>query len=354
MPELEFDIDWSLINQSAADWASEYVYDLVSMINDTSRDALQRLIPQYFEEQMTQGELADALLEVFSPGRVNRIARTEVTRAASEGEQAVARQLEAQGIKMRPIWQTRHDEIVCDQGCLERHDRPITDDIFPPLHPNCRCWVVYEYVEEEEILEEEPIRMQDRERVREFSELAERDLDAYDEKGIKWQKSLKEDEKYVMKEWSISAYRDIRQSYMIGEDFRYKDAFESALNSAPKVSDTVWRGITYRQMEPDDILNMWERNVGTRIKWEPPSSTTLNPEVAASFSNRRTGVIFEMNDTPKYTNSSNVFFQRPRDEFEAILMPGTEFDVIDVFMAKYKTESGIIERLTVLLDEFTG
>jgi hypothetical protein len=78
-----------------------------------------------------------------SPIRAEMIAVTEVTRAASQGEQAIARELARAGIVMTPIWNTNQDDIVCPL-CGPKNGKEIEDGQFPPRHPRCRCWVSYE------------------------------------------------------------------------------------------------------------------------------------------------------------------------------------------------------------------
>ena len=75
------------------------------------------------------------------------IARTEVTRAAVEGERALVKEtndiVSQHGIDpMVPIWQTRNDEIVCPI-CGPKHNKEIKDGEYPPAHPRCRCWVTH-------------------------------------------------------------------------------------------------------------------------------------------------------------------------------------------------------------------
>jgi len=141
-------VEWGLVNQDAADWARQYTFQLVKELTDTSRATLQKLIPAYFEQGWTQGQLRDQLASSFSITRAEMIARTEVTRAASEAEQATARLLEAQGIRMRPVWQTRNDEIVCPL-CGPKHNKEIEDGMYPPAHPRCRCWYNNEIILED-------------------------------------------------------------------------------------------------------------------------------------------------------------------------------------------------------------
>lgn len=145
-------IDWALINERAVTWASSYTFELVGGINDTTRTALQSAISSFFEEPITRGDLEERISPLFGPERAEMIAVTEVTRAASEGEQAVAKELAKEGIEMIAVWQTDNDELVCPL-CEPRNEQPQEKwdtDEFPPLHPRCRCWVNYELPEIEQ------------------------------------------------------------------------------------------------------------------------------------------------------------------------------------------------------------
>ena len=133
-------VDWGLVNIAAADWARDYTFGLVSQMIIPKQRALQKLIAQYFDESMTQGELRRYLTYVFPTSRVATVARTEVTRAAVQGELEVINQLRRNGINMTPTHRTRMDELVCPI-CGPRANNVITDNVFPPLHPNCRCEV---------------------------------------------------------------------------------------------------------------------------------------------------------------------------------------------------------------------
>ena len=144
-------VSWDLVNKGAAEYARRYGYDLVKEImQNTERGvgelltALQSEIPNFYEQGMNLGELEDRLSRWFSPMRAEMIAVTETTRAATEAEREVAKDIEQEsGIHMTPIWQTENDEIVCPE-CGPRHDQPIEDGVYPPAHPRCRCWVVHE------------------------------------------------------------------------------------------------------------------------------------------------------------------------------------------------------------------
>ncbi len=109
-------VDWGLVNTAAADWARSYSTFLAGQINHTSRDliarSLRNSIASFFEEGLTVGELEARLLAdpdlmqlftgdvrdrlgrlVYGPNRAAVIARTEVTRAAVEGERGVVAEL---------------------------------------------------------------------------------------------------------------------------------------------------------------------------------------------------------------------------------------------------------------------
>ena len=147
--ETNLGVDWTLINKAAADWARLYTNTLVSQLTDTTIEGVGEAVASFFEAALTRGELEDLLLQSFGPTRAERIAVTEITRAASEGEQEIARELADAGIQMTPIWQTNNDELVCEL-CAPRHNQVITDGEYPPIHPRDRCWVNHEIAQVEQ------------------------------------------------------------------------------------------------------------------------------------------------------------------------------------------------------------
>lgn len=137
-------VDWAVVNQNAVDWARDYTFNLVRGISDHSRLALQSTVSAYYARGQTTGELVNRLSGIFGPVRAEMIAVTEITRAAAEGERAIVRELNKQGVQMVPIWQTNNDSLVCPL-CGPRHGQEITDGMYPPIHPRCRCWVNHEF-----------------------------------------------------------------------------------------------------------------------------------------------------------------------------------------------------------------
>lgn len=146
MDNVGIGVDWALVNENAAEWASRYSFELVTGINNTSRNTLQRAVNRYFADGQTIGELTSRLSRSFGPVRAEMIAVTEVTRAATEGEREFVAELVSDGVKMIPIWQTSNDDRVCPI-CGPRHNKPIEDGQYPPAHVRCRCWVNHEIAE---------------------------------------------------------------------------------------------------------------------------------------------------------------------------------------------------------------
>lgn len=148
--DITIGIDWGLINTTAANWARKHTEEVLRGISKNTFDGLNNIIPQFYEQGWTLADLQKALIEgLYSPRRAEMIAITETTRAAVEGERALVELLKQEsGIEMIPIWKTSNDELVCPL-CGPRANKPITDGIYPPLHPRCRCWTVYEFPKDE-------------------------------------------------------------------------------------------------------------------------------------------------------------------------------------------------------------
>lgn len=139
--------DIEAIADLASRWAMQYTYDLVRKITETTRQALQRVIPRATAEGWTNAQIAEALAPYFSEARARMIAVTETTRAYSAGVEIAQRVLADDGVKTRLVWRTARDERVCPI-CGPRDGKPRGKgwDDLPPAHPNCRCWTTIEVV----------------------------------------------------------------------------------------------------------------------------------------------------------------------------------------------------------------
>jgi len=146
------EIDYTLVNSRAAQWARDYAYTLVGEINDVTRRTLQQAISAFVETPgMTIGDVMDLL--PFDKERASRVAVTEITRAYSEANQQAGRELAKQfpDVRVMKKWYTNMDAIVCDicaplEGMEVEIDEGFSTEkgegvMGPPIHPNDRCWI---------------------------------------------------------------------------------------------------------------------------------------------------------------------------------------------------------------------
>ena len=146
-------VDWTLVNENAAYFARTMNYKWIDGMNNNTRRAVGDAVARFYEEGWTHGQLKKKLAEdIYGARRVATIARTEVTRAAVEGERAVVKELAQYGIRAIEVWQTRNDELVC-VICGPRHGKKEGDGWSksdgPPAHPNCRCSTGHEIYSDE-------------------------------------------------------------------------------------------------------------------------------------------------------------------------------------------------------------
>jgi SPP1 gp7 family putative phage head morphogenesis protein len=139
-------IDFDEINAEAAEWAQEYVGELITGINGTTKKNVQAAVANWIESGGTLPELTAKMSEIFNaPWRAKMIAVTEVTKAfAYANEKAWM----ASRVITRKEWQTAMDERVCPicgplHGTMRKLGSSFPGGIEnPPAHPNCRCWIV--------------------------------------------------------------------------------------------------------------------------------------------------------------------------------------------------------------------
>lgn len=145
--------DAALVNAEAIAWAQAYSYKLVSGLTDTTRKLLQQAVSTFLGTPgMTRGQLESLIEPAFGAVRAEMIAVTEVTRAYSEATAQQQEWLGSMGIRMRRVWLTLNDELVCpicpicgpfhgraenERGVWEDNSGNVYDG--PPAHPNCRC-----------------------------------------------------------------------------------------------------------------------------------------------------------------------------------------------------------------------
>lgn len=126
-------------------WAETFARETAERVADTS----QRLTAEAWRTD--RASMKQALQAIYlSPARLNSIAVTSVTAAATHGENAVVLLFpENRQRRLVPVWYTVEDapgipaESVCPICApFDRHGPDVWGGEFPagpPAHPNCRC-----------------------------------------------------------------------------------------------------------------------------------------------------------------------------------------------------------------------
>lgn len=144
----------SQVNKLAVEWAENRAAELVTKIEESTRDYLRADVAQAVQEGWSTRQLSDALQENFgfSDARGDMIARTEIAKADVEGNMMAYR---ASGQVAGKKWLVG-SEGGCDE-CQANADEDVipleqdfsSGDDAPPAHPNCVCDVIPVLEEEE-------------------------------------------------------------------------------------------------------------------------------------------------------------------------------------------------------------
>lgn len=145
--------NWDLVNEEVLQWVlgsngtlgQGYGDSMVlAQLFQTSERTIRNAVGEWISNGLPLRQLVATLERtVFSRGRAEMIAVTEVTRAFAEGNRAAWRQ---SGVITRMRWETAADEMVCPtcgplQGSIASVDGSFEGGIMPPVHPRCRCWI---------------------------------------------------------------------------------------------------------------------------------------------------------------------------------------------------------------------
>lgn len=142
LTEVGIGVEWGLINERAATWASNYGFELIKGINDTNRKLTQQAVSNFYRNKWTIGDLKKKLQSVYGPVRAEMIAVTETTRAAAEGGRGYVQELRRAGALLKGKILTNRDERVC-AICGPKEGKDPDIDGYPPFHIRCRCDVAY-------------------------------------------------------------------------------------------------------------------------------------------------------------------------------------------------------------------
>lgn len=164
---LDLGTTFNLANPRAAAWLDGHAAKLVAGINDTSRARLGQIITTGRTEGQSYTKIAAQIRAQFaawstpnpaSPlahirDRAELIAVNETASAYEAGQRQQIDGVVAQGIAIEKSFLTADDDRLCEE-CSANEGAgwiPESDD-FPngdaPVHPGCRCDVLYERAEE--------------------------------------------------------------------------------------------------------------------------------------------------------------------------------------------------------------
>lgn len=180
--------------------------------------------------------------------------------------------------------------------------------------------------------------------IREFKDDA--DLARLNQEADIWSKGLVDEERAAVVSWTGTDYKRVRKEFVEGTT-RTPETFElmSTLEAAPSVRGRpVYRGIKV-DLPRGEVLPAMERTVGTRIRWDAPASASLDPKIGWGFS-RPGGIVFEI-------IGSDARYIAPLSDFdierEAVVLPGSEFDVVRVTKGKIRTDFDVSDAILVVL-----
>jgi hypothetical protein len=136
---------YNAVNEDAVRYAAKRSADLVTEIEEPTRDMIRGLVGDALDEGWSTDTLAGKLLEgaAFSPARAQTIARTEIIRASNQG---TLTGFVASGVVSKKEWTTFDPCPICeeneDQGPIDLDEDFASGDDAPPAHPNCKCALV--------------------------------------------------------------------------------------------------------------------------------------------------------------------------------------------------------------------
>ena len=145
---INLEIDYTLVNAEAAEWATKYAGNLITSINKTTKEAVRGIISDFVSTPgMTIGDIVTRL--PYNEPRALMIAVTETTKTYAMAERMAgeALQKEYPDVLVVKRWYTNNDDRVCPLcGPLHMAEVPLKEAFpggyeQPPAHVRCRCWM---------------------------------------------------------------------------------------------------------------------------------------------------------------------------------------------------------------------
>lgn len=132
------------MNDRAVAWAKARAAELVTGIDDATRNELKDLIAEGLEDNIGMDAIADNIRDAyaFSADRAELIARNEVAMANQAGALEGMKAAKGAGVKLKKVWVPDADACpICeengDDGPIDLDDQFSSGDDAPTAHPNC-------------------------------------------------------------------------------------------------------------------------------------------------------------------------------------------------------------------------
>ena len=150
---IDLEMDYTLVNEEAAKWASKYAGVLVDQIDKTTISNLRNALDIFIKQPGTTiGDIMTSLGPTYSENRALMIAVTETTNAYSQSELLAGQALQDEYPDVLVIkrWYTNNDDRGCDIcGPLHMKVVPLAEEFIhpttgkgydgPAAHVRCRC-----------------------------------------------------------------------------------------------------------------------------------------------------------------------------------------------------------------------
>lgn len=148
-----FTISFGLDNPRAVAYATANAAEKVTMINDTTRDMIRRVIVKAIGDGTSWDNTAGELIGMFKDmkrGRAERIARYELGSGYENGRKMAAQEITNQGLTLERKWISAADSKVRPAhrdnhaaGWIAMDEQFPSGDDLPPTDGGCRCSVAY-------------------------------------------------------------------------------------------------------------------------------------------------------------------------------------------------------------------
>lgn len=137
-------LSWEYLNPRVSEWAKEYAGRLITRVTDGIKEKARTVVTEALQTGAGWQTVREQLAGEFGLSRAERIARTEVIRAHTQGAlQGYVDSGVVRGVK----WLDGQNGACDDCHGLHNQTRKLGDvfyaaafgDGHPPRHPNCRC-----------------------------------------------------------------------------------------------------------------------------------------------------------------------------------------------------------------------